>query len=62
MEKDVYFYREKDLKIMYRSGLDTWEMYNLKEDPKELNNIAGTSPDAEELKGKLKPMVRRWLS
>jgi arylsulfatase A-like enzyme len=61
IEKDVYFYREQDLKVMYRANLDTWEMYDLKEDPKELNNIINTSPEAEELKSKLKPRVRRWL-
>jgi len=62
IEKDIYFYREGDLKIIYRAGLDTWEMYDLKEDPRELNNIVNASPAAEELKRKLKPRVRRWLS
>ena len=60
IEKDVYCYREQDLKIIYRANLDKWEMYDLKADPKEANNIVDTSPAAEELKGKLKPMVRRW--
>ncbi len=62
IEKDVYFYREKELKVIYRANLDTWEIYDLKEDPKELNNIVDTSPAAEDLKNKLKPKVRRWLS
>ena len=62
IDKDIYFYREKDLKIIYRAGLDTWEMYDLKADPKEWHNIVNTSPAAEELKRKLKPRVRRWLS
>lgn len=61
IEKDVYFYREQDLKVIYRANLDKWEMYDLKEDPKELSNIIDTSPEAEELKSKLKPRVRRWL-
>jgi len=61
IEKDVYFYREQDLKVIYRANLDRWEMYDLKEDPKELNNIVETSPAAEDLKSKLKPRVRRWL-
>ena len=61
LEKDVYFYREQDLKVIYRANLDRWEMYDLKEDPKELNNIVETSPAAEDLKSKLKPRVRRWL-
>ena len=62
INKDVYFYREEDIKIIYRANLDTWEMYNLKEDPKELNNIVDTSPVAGELKSKLKPRVRRWAN
>jgi len=62
MDKDVYYYREEDLKIIYRAELDAWKMYDLKEDPGELNNIVNTSPEAEGLKSKLKPMVRRWVS
>jgi len=61
MNKDVYFYREGDLKIIHRANLDSWEMYDLKTDPKELTNIVDSSPKAEELKNKLKPRVRRWL-
>ncbi len=62
INKDIYFYREGDLKVIYRANLDTWEMYDLKNDPRELNNIVNTSPQAEELKRKLKPKARRWLS
>ena len=61
IEKDIYFYREQDLKVIYRANLDKWEMYDLKVDPKELNNIVNISPKAEGLKAKLKPRVRRWL-
>ena len=61
IERDVYFYREQDLKVIYRANLDSWEMYDLKADPKELNNIVDSSPMAAELKSKLKPRVRRWL-
>jgi len=61
IDKDIYFYREGDIKIIYRANLDTWEMYNLEEDPKELNNIVDSSPVAEEMKNKLKPRIRRWL-
>ncbi len=61
IEKDVYFYREQDLKVIYRANLDSWEIYDLKADPEELNNIVDTAPEAEELKGKLKPRARRWL-
>jgi hypothetical protein len=61
INRDVYFCREKDLKIIYRADLDVWEMYDLEKDPKELENIVETSPEAERLKSKLKPRVRRWI-
>jgi len=62
LDRDIYFYRQKDLKIIYRANADSWEMYDLKEDPKELSNIVDTSPAAEGLKTKLRPRVRRWVS
>jgi arylsulfatase A-like enzyme len=60
IERDVYYYREDDLKIVYRPNLEAWEMYDLKSDPQERENIAGTSPMAEDMKVKLRPRVRRW--
>ncbi|MCD6600199.1 MAG: sulfatase [Dehalococcoidia bacterium] len=62
IEKDSYFYREKDLKIICHACTDKWELYDLKQDPNEVNNIIDTSPDTERLRGKLKPRIRRWLS
>jgi len=62
LERDIYFYCEGDLKIIYRANLDSWELYDLEEDPKERVNIIETSPEAERLKGKLKPRVRRWVA
>ena len=62
IEKDSYFYREKDLKIICHAGVDRWELYDLKQDPNEANNIIDTSPAAEKLRSKLKPRIRRWLS
>lgn len=62
IEKDSYFYREKDLKIICYASVDRWELYDLKQDPNEVNNIIDTSPDAEKLRNKLKPRMRRWLS
>ena len=62
INKDIYSYREEDLKIIYRANLESWEMYDLKADPKEVNNIVDMSPEAERLKDKIRPRVRRWLS
>ncbi|MEE9502296.1 MAG: sulfatase/phosphatase domain-containing protein, partial [Candidatus Aminicenantaceae bacterium] len=61
INRDIYFYREDDLKIIYRANLDTWELYNLETDPGETDNIVDSSPETERLKSRLRPKVRRWL-
>lgn len=61
INRDIYFYREKDLKVIYRANLDGWELYDLDKDPHELENIVKTSPEAEKLKKILRARVRRWL-
>lgn len=60
MERDIYYYRKGDLKVIYRANLDAWEMYDLAEDPKEENNIVDTSSQAEAFRSKLLLRVRRW--
>lgn len=61
INRDIYYYREQNLKVIYQANPDTWEMYDLEKDPKELTNIASSSPEAERLKTKLKSRVRRWI-
>jgi len=58
-DQPVYFYRENDLKIIYRVEEDSWQMYDLQADPKEQNNIINTSPLSEEMKSKLSPRINR---
>jgi len=58
-DKPIYFYQEDELKIIYREDSSIWEMYDLKEDPKELNNIIDTSVKAEEMKEKLRPRIKK---
>lgn len=60
IERDIYYYREQDLKVIYQANLDHWEIYDLEADPAEMNNIADISPIAGELKNKLRPRARRW--
>ena len=60
-DKPIYYYQEKELKMIYREGMDSWEMYDLKRDPGELNNIADISPQAKEMKEALRPRIGRWL-
>jgi len=58
--KPTYYFYDGQFKIIYREGIDTWEMYDLKKDPKEQNNIVDISPQAERMKNILRPRVRRW--
>jgi arylsulfatase A-like enzyme len=60
--KGVFFYRKGDLKIIYHQDGDSWEMYDLNADPKELDNIVETSPAAEEMKERLRPRIDKWKS
>jgi arylsulfatase A-like enzyme len=59
-EKEIHYYCEGDLKIIYRQRNDSWELYDLGKDPKELNNIVETSPAAEAMKDKVRPRVGRY--
>jgi arylsulfatase A-like enzyme len=59
-KRDVYYFREGDLKISYRADRDSWEMYDLNVDPQELDNIVEGHAKAEAFKAKLRPRVRRW--
>lgn len=59
-EKEVHYYREGDLKIIYRERDDSWELYDLGSDPEETKNIVETSARAEAMKRKIIPRVRRY--
>ena len=61
-DKPIYFYQENDLKIIYRENDQSWEMYNLQEDPEEVNNIIKYSSETERMKSKLKPQINRWTN
>jgi arylsulfatase A-like enzyme len=58
-DKPIYFYQENDLKIIYREDNQSWEMYNLQEDPEEVNNIIEYSSEIEKMKSRLKPQINR---
>jgi arylsulfatase A-like enzyme len=57
--KEVHYYRKENLKIIYNGNDDSWQLYDLSDDPKELKNIIGSHPDAEKLKNKIRPRVHR---
>jgi arylsulfatase A-like enzyme len=59
-EPEVHMYREGNLKIIYRQGEDSWQLYDLKEDPKEQHDIFGKNTTSEYLIKKIVPRVSRF--
>lgn len=57
--KEVHYYREGDLKIIFRENDNSWELYDLEKDPGEINNLIDRSAVAETMKGKLIPRIGR---
>jgi len=58
-DKPAYYYREGRWKGIYRQEEDTWELYDLEEDPQEKNNRMESSPETERMKQALKPRIDR---
>ena len=59
-EKEVHYYLEGNLKMIYCETDDSWELYDLDSDPGERTNIIETAPASEAMKQKVKPRVRRY--
>jgi phosphoadenosine phosphosulfate reductase len=60
-EKEVHYHRKDNLKIIYHEMDDSWELYDLEADPRELSNIINTSPQADGMKQQITPRVGRFL-
>ena len=58
-DQPIYFYRENDLKIIYQESDQGWEMYNLNEDPQELNNIINASDKSKDMKKKIMSQIKQ---
>ena len=58
-EKEIHYYREGNLKVIYSERNDSWELYHLASDPRETENLVDRSPMAEQMKDKLRSRVRR---
>jgi len=56
----VFFYRDGDLKLIYNQKNDSWELYDLKEDPKETVNIYQRSTASETMMKILMPRISKW--
>lgn len=61
-EKEIYYYREDDLKIMYRETDEAWSLYDLKADPMESENIFNSCSYAAHMKEKLHLRIKRYVS
>ena len=58
-DQPIYFYRENDLKIIYQESDQSWEMYNLNEDPQELNNLINISDKSKDMKKKIMSQIKQ---
>ena len=58
-DQPIYFYRENDLKIIYQESDQSWEMYNLNEDPQELKNLIDNSDKSEDMKKKIMSQIKQ---
>ncbi len=58
-DKPIYFYRGNDLKVIYQESDQSWEMYNLNEDPQELNNLIDISDKSEDMKKKIMSQIKQ---
>ena len=58
-DKPTYFFIQDDFKIIYREDSQQWELYNLREDPGELNNIVDSSEARNEMENKLNEFINR---
>ena len=58
-DRPAYFCREGRLKVTYREEEDRWALFDLVDDPGEKTDIIDSSPQAEEMKHRLLPRLRR---
>ncbi|MBW1736836.1 MAG: sulfatase [Deltaproteobacteria bacterium] len=59
VKTEVHYYREGNLKIIYREAGDIWEMYDLDKDPGEGNNVVSKSAQFQMMKSKVIQRLRR---
>jgi arylsulfatase A-like enzyme len=54
-----YFIRQESWKLIYLEGYPAWELYNLAEDPGELNDLSESAPGMRE---QLFEILQAWLA
>ena len=58
-KKEVHYCREDNLKIIYSEKNNSWQMYDLDNDPSETKNVIDNHRSAESLRSKIQARVRR---
>lgn len=59
-DRPIHFYQEETLRISHRTEGDSWQLYDLQNDPAEKNNIIDVYPQAEQMKDKLRGRINWW--
>lgn len=57
---NVFCLRKNNMKIIHNTTPDTWEFYNLADDPGEKDNLVHSHSDAEIYKSELKDLMRLY--
>lgn len=61
-DRPAFYYREGSYKVMYRQEEETWELYDLQDDPGEVRNIFADSAVAKAMRQKLLPRISRGVN
>jgi arylsulfatase A-like enzyme len=56
-DKPIYFCLKDDRKIIHDEGAGSWELYHMKDDPREKHNLM----DGDEHAGAMKDALQSWL-
>lgn len=59
-DKPIYYYRENNLKLIYQSKGNRWELYDLKNDTAEKNNLGMSHPDFPGMQKKLLDTIKKY--
>jgi hypothetical protein len=57
-EPNIFCVKNSDFKLIFNKHNNDWQLYNLKVDPKEKNNIIGSNPQIEK---NLKKQLVSWM-